>query len=222
MKDMKRCLWIMLILGFVILGAEPAAAHQVRLVEGHDTTVKRPDISQAFYAVLDGSPHTYNIHTQEELLVYVGLLVPDLPAIEKGFCVEVFSDGPGEGSLLLRLDGERSTWSPFFEPFAGDRYWKGPEAETTVSPGSYTVRVSGINNRGKYVLAIGKEEGFSLSDIVHTVRVLPALKRDFFDKSPLTAYINLVGLFMLLGLLGFVGLGLGLLYGIRWIQRSQD
>jgi hypothetical protein len=53
-----------------------------------------------------------------------------------------------------------------------------------VGPGVYRIQVSNVENRGKYVLAVGELEKFPPKVILRTLITLPKLKRDFFGKSP--------------------------------------
>lgn len=194
---LKRLRTVLLVCLLLSMGST-ALAHLPRLVGDEEVVrVKDPEVSQAFYAQLSGRPALYEINSSEEFLLYVSLLVPDLPGIETDISARVLKvDGSSE-ELLFFLDGEEHRWEEFYEPFAGDRYLEGPEYEKRVSPGLYRIEVSNPHQRGKYVLSVGKREVFTPAETLHTLKVLPSLKRDFFEKSPLTAYFNLVGLFML-------------------------
>ncbi|EEG75991.1 hypothetical protein DealDRAFT_3164, partial [Dethiobacter alkaliphilus AHT 1] len=128
------------------------------------------------------------------------ILVPDLPDSRRDFMVDVFRVNNEDATLLFGLDGKEYNWEPFFEPFVADNYFQGPEKKETVPPGLYKLVVTSPDNSGKYVLSVGEEESFSLTETAQTIRRLPAVKR-FFEKRPWTAYFNLVGLFMLLSLL---------------------
>jgi hypothetical protein len=65
--------------------------------------------------------------------------------------------------------------------------------EKQVGSGTYIIRVSNPGNQGKYSLAIGKLESFSLNETIYTYKVLPELKTVFFEKPWYTAYRNIVG-----------------------------
>ncbi len=185
----------------------PAFAHQPRLV-GHQKLieVKNPDISQAFYANLNGSPQVYKIVTDKPLRLYVNLLVPALPNIDKDVSAQVFRDSEAPENSMKRLDGPSYEWTRFYEPFGGDTYLKGPEYEEQVPAGTYLIKVSSPDNQGKYAVAIGKKEKFPPGEILRTIVVLPKLKKTFFEKSPLTAYFNLSGVFMLVVIGAVAGL----------------
>ena len=187
--------------------AAPGFAHQPRLVGTRPfTEVQKPEISQAFYGRLDHSPHLYRIRSDRPFNLYINTLVPDLPNIEKDVSAEIFKDRDAAENSIKKLDGPSFLWTAFFEPFGGDAYFRGPEYEETVGPGTYWIRVTSPDNAGKYVLAVGKKESFSPGEMLRTIALLPRLKKEFFEKSPLTGFWNLTGAFLLVVIGGFGGL----------------
>ena len=188
------------LLFFLLLTAGSRAfAHLPRLVgEEEVVEIKDPEVSQAFYGQLPGEPVLYEIYAREDFLLYVSLLVPDLPDIKTDISALVTRiNEVGEEHLSL-LEGEKHPWEEFYEPFAGDHYLEGPEFEKEVPQGTYLIEVFSPQNTGKYVLSVGKQEVFTPAETIHTLKTLPALKGDFFEKSPLTAFFNLIGLFILI------------------------
>jgi len=193
-----------------LLAAGTAFAHQPRLVDAQPAIeVHSPEISQAFYARLAGSPQAYTIRSEAALRLYINILVPDIPGIETDYQAAIYKETESPDNLLARLDGKTYDWRPFFEPFGGDHYRLGPEFDQQVPAGTYLVVVSSPDNQGKYVLAVGKAEKFPLGEMARTIVTLPKLKQ-YFGKSPLTAYFNLSGLFLLI--VGGVLVGLGVLF----------
>jgi hypothetical protein len=199
---MSKWIGVFLILLFLLAKPSPACAHQPRLVPPHHTVeIKKPEVSQAFYAALEGRPAEYHLSSAEPFQLYVSILVPDLPDARRDFLVKIFAvDAQGGESLVQQLDGSAQPWTPFFEPFTADRYLEGPDIEQEAAAGQYRIMVSSPDNRGKYVLSVGRNESFSYPEALQTIRRLPAVK-SYFNKSPWTAYFNLMGLFMLLALL---------------------
>ena len=189
----ERSLWIFL----PLILAGTASAHQPRLVDNAPSIeVRNPEVSQAFYARLSGAPQTYIIRSETPLTLYVNLLAPDGPGFEIDYTAVIArKDGPG-GEVLAVLDGKIYDWRPFFEPFGGDHYRLGPEYESAVPAGTYTIVVTSPDNEGKYALAIGKVEKFPPGEMARTIVTLPKLKK-YFGKSPWTAYFNLSGVFLL-------------------------
>lgn len=206
-----------------LISIESVSAHQPRLISGNRTVViTKPEVSQAFYATLEGNPHLYQIDTSREFQLYLGLLVPELPRIDKDITAMVFRLTPGGiKETLFVLDGEAAHWETYFEPFAGDRYFKGPEQTETVPAGLYQIQVSSRDNQGKYVLAVGREEKFTVTETAAMIAAIPALKRDFFEKNPITAFINLVGLFILLSLMVLIASAAGLFWLIRFALKRK-
>jgi hypothetical protein len=185
-----------LLAGLVSLGAGAvASAHQPHLVTGRVTTVTNPDVSQAFYAELKAQPDEYLFSLTEPLLLYLNILVPDIPGVHEDYTAQLFRRTDSGDSLLRTLDGTNADWTLFHEPVVNDDYFKGPESREMTGPGEYLVRISCPANRGKYVFAVGERESFPPGEIVRVIGVMPALKR-YFGKSPATAYFNYTGLFL--------------------------
>lgn len=196
-------------------------AHQPRLVgEEEVVNVSNPEVSQAFYAELSGQPVTYVIEEEESFYLYVGLLVPDIEGVEvdKDYLARVdreLDDGSIEEVLLL--DGPASEWPAYYEQFAGDDYFYGPEGEKEVEAGRYKVEVSSPDNQGKYVLVIGKKEEFPAEEIVATAEALPELKTDYFEKSFWSVFSGVIGIAVLV-IIGCITLTVAL---VIWISRRK-
>jgi hypothetical protein len=189
----KGCLKALLFL----LVAGTALAHQPRLVNDRPSIeVRDPEISQAFYARLAGSPQIYVIRSQVPLRLYVNILVPDVPGVDMDYEAVITRKEAPSDHILALLDGKIYDWRPFYEPFGGDHYRLGPEYDDNVPAGTYTIVVSSPDNQGKYVLAVGKKERFPPGEMARTIVTLPELKK-YFGKSPWTAYFNLSGVFLL-------------------------
>ena len=191
----------LLIIALLFFFVPCAFAHQPRLVENEDyIVVQNPEISQAFYAELKGKPQTYEINSDKDFVLYANILVPDISGIEKNVSFEIYKTEAKKNDLLLRrLDGENFEWTSYYEEFAGDNYFKGPEFKEDVVSGKYLIKVSSPDNLGKYVLAIGDIESFTPKETLKTIKDLPKLKK-YFDKSPLLMFCNLIGLFLLAAL----------------------
>lgn len=173
-------------------------AHQPRLVEKAGIViVKNPEVSQSFYGELEGQYRDFKIDSGQPFNLYAGILAPDLPEAKTDLSLEIFQLTPATTSLAF-LEGERFNWSGFYEPFAGDKYLQGPEFSQAVEPGQYLIRVASVDFKGKYSLVIGEKESFPLSEIWNTLKILPTLKKDFFNKSVWAMFFNYIGLFLLI------------------------
>ena len=186
--------WNRIIAVFLINGLSAALyAHQPRLVDVQTRIeVSQPEISKAYYGRLAGNPVVFRIEAREPFKLYVNVLVPDLKEADKDVSARLLKDG----AALAVLDGTRFDWQKFHEPFAGDDYFRGPEFSAVQEPGTYEIEVYSPDNQGKYVLAIGDKEAFPLGELIHTYRVLPRLKSEFWGKSPFSAYNNIMGIFL--------------------------
>ncbi len=211
MKDLR--LFILCLL-FITLFIQPISAHQPRIVYQQQTSqaspviVKSPEISQAYYAELKGQPEYYKIISDREFRLYVQLLSPQIADARKDFSADVIKGA----HVISILNGSVHKWTGFFEPFVGDSYWMGPTFSQKEPQGEYLVKVYNSDNRGKYILVVGKAEYFPLNEILRMFVALPQLKQ-YFGKSGFTAFFNLVGLFFLIQIIIISAV----VYGIIWL-----
>jgi len=112
-------------------------------------------------------------------------------------------------------------WTYFFEEFGGDGYYQGPEFKEEVEKGEYQIEVFSPDNQGKYVLAVGEKEEFPLDETINTLLLLPSLKKNFFNKPPLTAYFNLIGLFLFVPLVILLAISLGFFFFFRKKKKEK-
>jgi len=70
--------------------------------------------------------------------------------------------------------------------FGQSTYWDGGEYEKEqAEAGIYTIIVSSPQNDNKYSLAVGELEAFTLKETLSAATMVPELKRDFFNESPI-------------------------------------
>ena len=208
--------------GVLILTQSFASGHQTRFI-GDQTliSVEAPTISKAYYGRLSGAPAIYRIPPRDSYDLRVSLYIPCVAGADQDVVVEILLDG----TPLATLDGvQYSDWKPFHEPFSGDDFVLGPEFQAQISSGEIEIRVHSPDNMGPYLLAVGEEEAWSLSELVHTLASLPSLKRSYFHKPVWTAYFNLLGLGLLivtLALLPPIGVGIWIVRRRRAIDESR-
>ena len=159
-----------------------ASAHQPRLVEGDATAVIDPEVSKAYYGELSGAPHVYSINTEEPIELYVGILMPYADDSGKDVQAEI-----RQGADLLQvIGGQSADWKEMFEFFGQSTYWDGGEYKASVDAGEYTITVSSSNNDSKYSLAIGEIEVFDGNETINALNLIPDLKSNFFNESPIS------------------------------------
>jgi hypothetical protein len=183
-----------------------AFAHQPRITNSETTQVVDPEISKAYYATLTGSPHIYTIDSKEAFDLYVGILVPDIASTKKDILAEVFK---GEEKIAT-LGGANATWKPYFETFGQSNYFDGGEYKARAEAGVYTITVSNTENTGKYSLAVGEIEAFGGKEGMNALSMIPDLKRNFFEESPISFILSPFGwgfiviMYILAFLFGFI------------------
>lgn len=161
-----------------------ASAHQPRITESRLTQVPDPEISKAYYGKLSGEPDVYVIEASEPFVLYVNVLVPNIAGQKKDVSAAIIKDGNTEAPLVV-LEGINFEWEQFYEPFGADSYWMGPEYKARAEAGTYEIRVWSSNNDSKYSLAIGETESFDTKETLNALTIIPELKKNFFDESPI-------------------------------------
>jgi len=165
------------------------SAHQPRIVTDSPTVVIDPEVSKAYYGTLRGEPAVFTINADKPFALYVGVLVPDIAGQKKDVSAVILKDG----KELAVLEGAGFEWKQFFEPFGHDTYFEGPEYKAQAEAGAYEIRVWSSNNDSKYSLAIGEIEAFDFKETVNALTLIPQLKKDFFNKSPIDFILSPFG-----------------------------
>ena len=182
---------ILIVILFLILVSWPlkVLAHQPRLVEMEKINVTEPEISKAYYGNLSGKPHIYTISTSSPIDLYVNVLVPFIEGPEKNVIVKIFK---GE-QLMGILSPKKGNWKEFFEPFGHSMYWKGPEFKVRADAGKYKIHVQSTEKSIRYVLATGEIEAFDGPESLNAILLIPKLKKDFFEESPISFILSPLG-----------------------------
>ena len=197
-------------------------AHQPRITESRQTQVPNPEISKAYYGKLTGEPDVYVIKASEPFNLYVNVLVPDIAGQKKDVSAVVIKDGNVEKPLAV-LDGIPFEWKKFYEPFGADSYWMGPEYKARAVAGTYEIRVSSPNNDSKYSLAIGEIEAFDGKEGLNALTIIPELKKNFFNESPIGFIVSPFGwgLIVIMYVLAFI-FGFAYRFIVRKFAKSEN
>ena len=191
MNRKKNNLRIVIVTFFLILVSCPlkVLAHQPRLVEMGIINLTEPEISKAYYGNLSGKPQIYTISTSSPIDLYVNILVPLIEGPEKNVTVKIFK---GEQPMGI-LSPKKDDWKKFFEPFGQSMYWKGPEFKVRAEAGKYKITVESTENNIRYVLATGEIEAFDGPESLNAILLIPKLKKDFFEESPISFILSPLG-----------------------------
>ena len=182
---------IVMVILFLILVSWPleVLAHQPRLVEMEKINITKPEISKAYYGNLSGKPHIYTISARSPIDLYVNILVPFIEGSGKNVTVNIF-----KGEQLIRtLSPTKEDWKEFFEPFGQSMYWKGPEFKVRADAGKYKIHVQSTEKSIRYVLATGEIEAFGGPESLRAILLIPELKKNFFEESPLSFILSPLG-----------------------------
>lgn len=172
-------------------------AHQPRFTNLEQTIVTVPEISKAYYAKLSGGAQQYQISKDMKFNLYVNLLVPAIANQKKDVSAIIFKNG-NRDTPFATLDGNNFQRSYFFEEFGYDAYRKGPEYSGLVESGTYDIIVTSTNNDSRYSLAIGQIETFDLKEWLNALHLIPRIKREIFNKSPIDFIFSPMGWWIIL------------------------
>ena len=198
-------------------------AHQPKLINyspsfdnPHDVVF--PEISKAYYSKLEGEPHYYKIESERDFLFYTGILSPKVNDNYKWLSIEVLNENK---EVIYNADGEDFNWNEWYEPYARDWYWKGPEIGTErneefktsfmINAGTYYIKVFNKDNTGHYSLAVGEAEffGSNLWEQILTwtpiiLYIGPFMDIVHWQKFDIRAYIPHIALLVLITIIYFL------------------
>jgi hypothetical protein len=168
-----------------------ASAHTPVYV-GTQSAITIPDAgtSRAYYGELAGTPAVYTISSDAEFSLYLNILSPYLPGARTDFTVQIRNSA---GELFATVNDPSVPWATWYEDFGGDTYLKGPEFKQTVPAGTYTLTISNGNNAGKYVLAPGEAEVFTLAGTPETIHQVYLEKTLLFNKPWYSIFEGIIG-----------------------------
>lgn len=186
---------------------ETKSRHKPKLPEKENLTfenpyvIEEPEISLALYGELTGEPHYYKIDSKEEFDFYVGILTPLLKSEEDTKDSQEGSLDPKNKVYFKILDEDKNEitfegyqtgilkdhkWVPWYEEYGKQWYWTGPQIGKEFkhddkfkdyNEGEYYIKVFNEENKGKYSLAVGDQEKFSIWDIFKLPSILPKINK---------------------------------------------
>lgn len=217
---MKRMCVLLFIL---LLESVDAYAHQPRIAFGSrhpreaPIIVDQPEISKAYYGELNGEADHYRIESAKPFVLYMNLLTPEEAGARTDICVDVSAGG----RKILTIGGSAAAWKSYYEKFANDHYFRSQEFMETVDAGTYEITVYNKDNRGRYCLAVGNIESFPLDETIKTAFTLPVIKKEFFSKPAISAFLNLVGLFLAIELVIALAVVGGIILLVRTLAKRR-
>jgi len=211
------------IIFLLILFSFATEAHQPKLVYGTPSIenpfqINYPEISKAFYGKLSGEAHYFKIKSQNQFLFYAGILSPKINETNQWFSLDVIGK---DNKIIFKADGKSFDWTAWYEPYARDYYWKGPEigddnnsefkTSFPLQEGAYLIKIYNENNKGHYALAVGEAEFFGKNlweQILTWTPILlyigPYMDIVHWQKFDVRAYLPHIVLFVLFFIIYFV------------------
>lgn len=195
---------LLFFIAFFLFSFGIASAHLPRLIylqKSGDIFVSNPEISQAFYDELKDSSKNYIIESDIQFNLYLNLLVPTKENANGRYSAKIYKVEGENSTEVGFLDGNNFKWEDYYEEFGRDYYVKGPEFDQQVDAGKYKIEVFSknqndqIENKGKYVLAIGKTESFDWMSVLNIYWQIPTLKLTFFKSDILQFFLTKFAIF---------------------------
>ena len=135
-------------------------AHQPKLINYSPSLnspheVINPEISKAYYGKLSGESHYFVIKSEKDFLFYTSILTPKINEDYIWMSLEVLDEN---NNIVYKADGSNFKWESWYEPYARDWYWKGPEIggeinedtgfkkSFSISAGTYLIKVYNNDN----------------------------------------------------------------------------
>jgi hypothetical protein len=214
---------IVLLIILFLISFTYAFAHQPKLIKYSPNSNKpheviEPEISKAYYGKLIGEPHYYKIESDVEFSFYAGITIPKINDNVKWISLEVFDQN---NNSIYYEDGKEYNWKAWYEPYARDWYWVGPQIGThndkefkgslKFESGTYIIKVFNEDNQGSYSLAVGDIEFFG-ANIIEKISIWtpilfyigPYMDIFYWNKFDFKAYIPHIFLIILFYIIYFV------------------
>ena len=210
---MKKLIFIIL---STIIVLTSSYAHQPKIIKYSPTInnphyVYEPEISKAYYGKLNGEAHYYKIQSDRDFAFYAGITIPKINENVTWVSIEVLDQN---NNSIFYKDGKYYNWKAWYEPYARDWYWVGPQIGThndkefkgslKFEPGTYLIKVFNDENIGSYSLAVGDTEFFGatlIEKITIWTPILfyigPYMDIFFWKKLDFKAYIPHMALIIL-------------------------
>lgn len=170
-----------------------------------DVVIESPEKNQFFYDELKDGPRRYFVNSSNNFNLYFNVLVPQVANKNGKYSVKLFQDNDGAEQLKTELDGANIERQDFYSSFDREWYLKGVEFDSYLDAGKYIIEIYSEDNKGRYVLNIGKNKVFSLKDFLNSFWQIPWMKMtfsgtgvgQFFVSSPGIVFSSLVGGFLI-------------------------
>ena len=180
---MTRLLFSFGLFSFIVLASTSSViAQELQIVSTNPVLISDPVTSHAYYGTLGGSPQTFTISKSEPFALFLTVLEPFSTNAKQDISAAIIDSKHPETPVAV-VDGPSVEWQKFTDSSAQDDYLAGPSFRATLPEGEYEIRVWSTNNDSPFVLIVGEGKPVFLKRIFNAYHVLPAIQKQFFDKS---------------------------------------
>jgi len=136
---MKKVFWLALwfILFWLCFAHQPRLVYKIDLPASNPLQIENPNISQAFYAELKWTPEYYSFSFDKSYTWYTSIVIPMISWATKDFSFELQKNWT---TIIMSWWTNFQRWE-FYEEFAWDQYFQGPEFKQLLGTGDYLIKV---------------------------------------------------------------------------------
>ncbi len=167
-------------------------AYVARIVPAGEASVSITSLeqSQYFFDTLAGSPRPYLFELSQPAELKAFLMVPAASNQNGRYSFRLFLVGATEERQILAADAAAAEWQETYDALMREYFLKGPEVNQQLEPGKYRLEVYSAENVGKYVLALGDKDAYTLNSLLPFYWQIPQLKMRFFETSILEFFLT--------------------------------
>ncbi|XWV25876.1 hypothetical protein QJ857_gp1205 [Tupanvirus soda lake] len=169
--------------------------HKPRLLLNFDNStlnnsihITTPEVSQAFYAILNNNKAYYTINSENPFRMYIDISIIEKLSVqqEKNFTINVYQLINKICQLVKSTD--INEFKPFYEEYGGDFYYRSIVIDEMFPMGTYLIEILNPYFNQKYVFAVGNLEEFTFGDSINAIKSIIQIKTNFFNKNILSVF----------------------------------
>jgi len=189
-------------------------------MQAGDVAINNPENFQLFYDELKGAPRSYTIDSATGFNLHIDVLIPLHINPQGKYSAKLLYLDSGTEEQLVQVNGSAVDRQDFYNSFDREWYWKSPEMEKQLPAGKYKIEIYSTENKGRYVLNVGKNKVFNTPAFLNTFWQIPWMKMTFSGTSVLQFFITPTGIYGVSAFGGFLILLALIYYLIGYVKET--
>lgn len=151
---------------------------------GNAIQIDNINVSQAFYGKLYNNTSYYYLDEREQFNLYMDISTPYKLTKKQSdsFTIDIYKISNKDMSKIYSFNPQTLSWQYFYEEYGGDYYYQTKVTDIVLDSGQYIIKLNNPSYSGKYVLAVGKIEEFTILDSINAIYNIYLVKTKFFNK----------------------------------------